>query len=443
MTTAALLALLLSTTVQPPTHVDDEDLRDLVVLTSGEEVRGRVTRPFGADSIVVMQGGKRREFDRADVVRTSEVRVRLADWLQLRAPGMTLDREWELVNLAEAADLHAMARVQAFRVLALEPDHEEAHAFLGHEGKPGKWKWEVDGRLVSQSKWEKAAFDEDDPLPLRTEHFDVRCEGGLLRTTEIAFDLELTYAAFMDAVGSNVDAGEVIEPMIARVHMDEDDFRPLSSVGKPYYDPGHLLGSTNTYDNAFFTFYLKGGERPEQLVDLAVQQLIYSSVLGDKLRTVPRDTTDYREAACLEVGLGDWFQRKLEGPPGFARFGAWRPDKAAARIALGRSRSFPLKQARHELVNLIQVTWGRLIQIKDENELYWAKCRTFVAFLMENGATLPEMPPDALHEGVLRLVRTIYGVPTGNSSKAWDDALVVVKLEALEGPWKQWMALLP
>ena len=75
--------------------------------------------------------------------------------------------------------------------------------------------------------------------------------------------------------------------------------------------------------------------------------------------------------------------------------------------------------------------------------MYWAKCRTFIAFLMENGASLPAGGLGATREAVFALTRTIYGVPTGNTSKAWDEALAPAKIEELEVAWKQWLMLLP
>ncbi|QDU84325.1 hypothetical protein Pla163_14320 [Planctomycetes bacterium Pla163] len=423
--------------------IADQDDRDLVVLVSGEELRGRVARAFSTDEIVLVQGGKRRTIDRADVASTSTVAKRLAEWLELVGPGLTVEREWELVELATAARLDHMARLQAYRVLLTDPDHEAAHAFLDHSGKPGRWRWRLDGKLVSFEKFEKTILSRKSPLVLRTEHHEVRCDAGLRRAVETAFDLERLYATWMDEIGSRVDALEVLEPMIARVHGQHDDFRPLSSLGHPYYDPGHLLGSTNSYDNAFYTWFEPTGERPERLIDLAVQQLIYSTVLGDVLRTIQRDTSAYREAACLEVGLGDWYERRWEGAPAFGRAGAWRPDHAAAELARRRANSEPLASARHELTNLIHISWDRLVNVGRDNEVLWAKCRTFVAFLMENGAVLPSGGPADTKDAVLELLRSIYGVPTGNSSTNWDRVLAVVPIEELETAWKRWLALLP
>jgi hypothetical protein len=421
----------------------DEDDRDLVVLVSGKELRGRVARAFSPDEVVLIQDGKRRTIDRADVASTSTVAKRLAQWLELVQPGLGVEREWELVELATAARLDHMAKLQAYRVLLADPDHEAAHAFLDHSGKPGRWRWRLEGKLVSFEKFEKTILSRKSPLVLRTEHHEVRCDAGLQRAVETAFDLERLYATWMDEIGSRVDAIEVLEPMIARVHGQRDDFRALSSLGLPYYDPGHLLGSVNSYDNAFYTWYEPAGERPERLIDLAVQQLIYSTVLGDVLRTIERDTSAYREAACLEVGLGDWFERRWEGAPAFGHAGAWRPDHTAAELARRRANSEPLASVRHELTNLIHISWDRLVNVGRDNEILWAKCRTFVAFLMENGAVLPSGGPADTKDAVLELLRSIYGVPTGNSSTNWDRVLAVVPIEELETAWKRWLALLP
>jgi len=424
--------------------VDDPvDLRDRVVLTTGEELSARVVRPHGADVIEILVGDERRLVPRTSVLRTSTVEQRLASWLELARPGLPIEREWELVGLAEAAELHATARLQAHRVLLLEPDHAEAHAFLGHEGKPGRWRYRIGDKLVSHEKWLDAAHDEDMALAFASEHWIVRCDAGPARALEICFDLERLYVAFDADLGAFVDARTVLEPMEAHVRARPEDFRPLSSLRLSYYDPGYLLGSTAAQENALYTWYEPGAPRPERLIDLATQQLVYSSVLGDRLRTVPRDTTDHREAACLEVGLGDWFERRWDGPAGYGAAGPWRPDRVAAELALTRARTRPLELNTHELVNLVHVSWGRLIQVRDENELYWAKCRTFVAFLMENGAVLPPGGPASTREAVFGLVRRIYGRPTGNTSKAWDEVLGVAKLEELERPWRLWLELLP
>jgi hypothetical protein len=62
---------------------------------------------------------------------------------------------------------------------------------------------------------------------------------------------------------------------------------------------------------------------------------------------------------------------------------------------------------------------------------------------MENGATLPVGAAGGTRTSVFALTRTIYGVPTGNTSTAWDEALAPAKLEELEVAWKQWLMLLP
>lgn len=426
-----------------PALDSDDDLRDVVVLVDGDELRGRVLRPYSADTIELAVGGKRERIERTEIASTSTVAKRLADWLELVQPGLDVDRQWELVELARAARLDAMARLQAYRVLTADPDHEEAHAFLDHRGKPGRWRWRYDGRLVSADSFDEKSRSDDDPLVLRTEHYELHCDAGLSTSLDIAFDLERLYATWMDEIGSRVDAYEALEPMLVRVHADPEDFRPLSSRGLPYYEPGYLLGSTREYENRIYTWVDADTEWPVRLVDLAVQQLIYTTILGRKLETVQRDTSSYREAACLEVGLGDWYERRWEGSRGYGRVGAWRPDHVAAQLALARSHSSPLSGARHELTNLIHVTWNRLVNVSSENAMLWAKCRTFVAFLMENGAILPSGGPARTRDAVIALLNRIYGVPTGNSSTAWDDVFVVVPIEDLEEAWKRWMTQLP
>lgn len=425
------------------TSTSDNDDRDVVVLVDGDELHGRVVRPFGADRIEMLVKGKRREIERSDLRSVSTVQSRLAGWLELVEPGLDVDRQWELVELARAARLDHMARVQAYRVLVADPDHEAAHAFLDHTGKPGRWRWRLEGKLVSSEKFEKTILERKTPLVLRTEHYEVHCDAGLEHTLDVAFDLERLYAIWMDEIGSVVDAYEVLEPMAVHVKGDPEDFRPVSSLGLPYFEPGYLLGSTREYESSIQTWIEPNTGRAARLVDIGVQQLIYTTILGTKLETIARDTSAYRECACIEVGLGDWYERRWEGDPGFGTVGAWRPDHAAAELALRRANSEPLASARHELTNLIHVTWNRLINVDRDQSALWSKCTTFVAFLMEDGAVLPSGGPARTHDAVVALLRSVYGVPTGNSSTAWDDVFVVVPIEELELAWKRWLTFLP
>jgi len=421
----------------------DDDERDVVVLVDGDELTGRVERPFGAEHLVMIVKGKRREIPRSEVRSTSTVRARLANWLELVDPGLDADRNWELVELASAARLDHMAKLQAYRVLLADPDHEEAHAFLDHKGKPGKWRWRLDGKLVSSEKFAEEIRDRKSPLVLRSEHYEVHCDGGLERTLDAAFDLERLYAIWMDEIGSGVDAREMLEPMTVRVHADLENFRPATQHGGPNFEPGYLLGSTREYESSLETYLDPNSGRAVRLIDTGVQQLIYNTVLGRKLETIARDTSAYRECPILEVGLGDWYERRWEGDPGYGAAGAWRPDRAAAELALRRANSEPLASARHELTNLIHVTWNRLMNVDRDRAALVAKCRTFVAFLMEDGAVLPTGGPARTRDAVVDLLRTVYGVPTGNSSTAWDDVFVVVPIEELELAWKGWLTLLP
>ena len=412
----------------------DEDARDRVVLRSGKELAGRVLTPY-AEELDVRVGGRTVQVSRSDVRELSTVTTRMARWLELRRPEHGADQAWALVGLADAAELPALARLQAYHVLTVEPEHVAAHEYLGHRGEPGGWRWTWERKHLDADDWDERARDRTSPLVLRSEHWRVTCDAGLAPSLACLFDLERLYVAFGETFGRATNAREVLEPLELSVYASRER-QPVHStiLGHPYYDPGWLLGSVRgTSPHAVTSFEPQAG-RPVRLLDLATQQLLYESVLGDRLSGTPRDTVLYRECATLELGLAHWLEGRLGGPPGFARAVPFVLDPEQRFLA--RALLDHPVDGSSPLSRLVLASYERYQLDPRANEETWAQARALAAFLMDPATRVPSGRSGI--EAVEDLLRAIYVEGRGNSSTLWDEVLGGA-VESLEGPWREWL----
>ncbi len=413
-----------------------EQPRDTVVLSGGEELRGRVIRPYGEDSVEMRVAGRTRRIDPKDIVDRSTVNDRLAAWLDVRHQGLSVARQWQLVEHAVAADLPAMARLQAYYVLLLDPNHEAAHELLDHRGSSDNWRWRFEGKLVRTDRFTELATDSTSPLTLDSEHWRLTCDAGLATTIDSLFELERLYVEFFSEFGPHLDPTEQLDPMEFRVYADPSQMPVHSTVLRhPSYDPGELLSSTLGTSSHSVTFMELGVRRPHRLLDLGTQQLIYEAVLGFSLSDAPTDTSRFRVCASLEIGFGHWMSTTFVGPFGYARRVAavLNPEvRQAAALAI---------EARVDSVDplgrLALREYARYQIDPRSNSLVWASARGFVSWLMDPATTLPSTGQPG-HTAVICLLQALYRDATGNSSSRWDQCLGN-RLEDLAGTYTQWL----
>lgn len=409
---------------------------DTVILANGDELRGRVIRPYGEESVEMRVNGRTRRIDPEDIVSRSTVNDRLAAWLDMRRPSLSVARHWQLVGHAVAADLPAMARLQAYHVLLLDPDHEAAHEFLEHRGSPGAWRWRFEDKLVRTDRFVELATDSTSPLTLDSEHWRLRCDAGLSTTIGSLFELERLYVEFFAEFGPHLDPTEQLEPMEFRVYANPPEMPAHSSVLRhPSYDPGELLNSTLGTSSHSVTFMELGVSRPYRLLDLGTQQLIYEAVLGFSLNDTPTDTSRFRICASLEIGFGHWMSTTLDGPFGYVRrvAAALSPEvRQAAEFALEVSVDSVDPTGR-----LVLYDYARYQIDARDNSLVWANTRGFFSWLMDPATTLPGNGQPG-HTAVVCLLQALYRDAIGNSSSRWDDCLGG-PLEDLVEPYTKWL----
>ena len=232
-------------------------------------------------------------------------------------------------------------------MLSLDPDHEGAHEFLGHRLKRGGWEW-VDGkRYLLQEEWDERLADWGHPLTLESEHFRLRTDSGLANAIAVLYDLERMYLTFLSEFGEELAPLEVLDPLDIEVYGDVDRFPRLSSAGHAYFAVGGAGGGAayGTRSSRAFTYQPAGAKRPVRLFDVAIQHVLYATLLdGPTAGSSSGDVYD-RHAAWVEVGFGHWFAIRfgrpagLRGPPGSRVSTARTPRPRACAPAAGRSRT--------------------------------------------------------------------------------------------------------
>src|SRR5262245_9996766 len=115
---------LLCTGAGNPLRAQD-DLRDVVTLHHGQQIRGRMYEAFEPDEVTLLQGRQRVRVERSQIASIHSIRDDAREFFARHDRLQGNDRyRWWLAEWAENRGLHALARLQAMDVVLHEPDHE-------------------------------------------------------------------------------------------------------------------------------------------------------------------------------------------------------------------------------------------------------------------------------------------------------------------------------
>ncbi len=429
--------------------------RDRVLLRNGSEQRGVVLESCHAEHVVLLREGNRREeIPRADIRSVDKLRDRLASFMAVRRPGLSIAADWSLVEDAQRVGLDHMARLQAYHVLLRDPEHRGAHRFLGHEQASSVWQWSLDGKQVTRERFEELSADWNHRLVLESEHFTLETDCGLRRGLEVLFDLEGLYLWWMEHLGPCLRAAEDVdspaeEKITFLVHRDREapGFQPRDSDREPYYDPSGRCTAVSGGFNVARTYFTADGRRPLFLFELGTESLMYSLLVLGRTRDEADDKLR-RLSHWAEIGLGFWVAQHCGGEPGYPEI---RPpferrfqlDRDTARMSLQRpGPSHLLRRGPDELPSLVTLPYLELIGDDPDVPLARARCCSFVSFLIEANHTVEEgaQMTGGSRDGLWSYLRTVYCTQQANSSSAFDDGLGGAKVEMLEDAWKAWTA---
>lgn len=195
------------------------EARDSVVLTNGKELRGRVLR-MNDTEVVLRSGSTDRTLKRQDVRTVDCVAVKhkqlMAIW-QNTSPS-DVRALLELALVSRNAGLPHEERLFYWYAALQQPDNEQIHQFLGNRKAGGKFLVEIDKKWVPFDKADGLGTDFDDAWQLRSEHFAIRCAGGLRTGLDTLMDLEGLYGRFHELFGDELGLYELVEPVDVRLY---------------------------------------------------------------------------------------------------------------------------------------------------------------------------------------------------------------------------------
>jgi hypothetical protein len=175
---------------------------DLVVLKGGEEVECRVLYEDDAE-VVYSVKRKEKRTPRTEVESVQSVERSLREFLTRfeKASSTDVAAMSELALFCEQSFLPGEARNLWIRVIALDPENEQAWTKLGGvKGRKG-WQLQVRGRFYDLEELKERASDWKNALELSTAHFLIKTDGDPVRALDASIDIERAYQAFYDVIG--------------------------------------------------------------------------------------------------------------------------------------------------------------------------------------------------------------------------------------------------
>ena len=212
--------------------------RDRIVLVDGKELRGRVVHE-DANEVLLRVGTTDKAIARKLVREVHAVATHHRELLQQWRDSSSEDPS-AMLRLARRADEQGLpheARLFRWYALLQRPDDVELHNALGNKRAGKQWLVALGDKRVPFDRADAMGVDFAAAWRLRSEHFDLRCAGGLRTTLDTLLELEGHYHAFHEAYGSAVRLLELCEPIPVHLYRDRAQMPQQSGAIGAYYKP--------------------------------------------------------------------------------------------------------------------------------------------------------------------------------------------------------------
>jgi len=271
MLAARVVFVLVSIAFLPPLAAQKRDRRDVVELTSGKSLKGRVVLET-EDTIVLRIGSKERRLARTSIQRVQSVaRAHREVHAAFRKAGDDPGAWLRLAKSCASRHLPHTARLLYWCVLLTDPQSEAAHEGLGHKKRRGRWLVPGRGGLMTLKRAAKVRSEWGKAWELRSEHYTVRCSAGLAACVHALFDLEFFYLTFFDLFQKRLGLREIVVPMKVNLY---GNAREMPSFGSTV---GAIFASD---ENIIYTQQADPLLRSGSLFHEATHSLLYNTTSG-------------------------------------------------------------------------------------------------------------------------------------------------------------------
>ena len=412
-----VVATLLGALVSAQTY----DARDVVRTRNGDEVRGRVSRYYAPDALLLLQGNQRVRVPRADVASVETVNDRLREFYRrLEAGGANAKYRWMLAEWAEAQGLPGMARALALEIVIDDDAHEPAHELLGHAKTKRGWRWPLGDRSVDRERWLEHHADMGHPLTLTGEHYTVETDAEPKAAVYALLDLERLYLHWMDTFGEPLQLREALSPLRARIWRSRDEMPGLSSSHKRAYSYAICVA----VDHGTTCMVSPTTHEVSELFMMGTQMAIGATLADAQNDGAPM--TDLLDCPWAIIGLAQWMETCFTGAPGRAQPRA--PQLRGGAVAR-------LKRERPNLKRLLAAKYPQFYDANSSTQERWDSSWALAHFLLD-----PTRKPD-LRDGFHRYLSLTIAQGAGLSSSTFDKA-IGVRIEDVQKAMYAWIASL-
>jgi hypothetical protein len=336
------------------------DVLDRVQLKNGEVLTGRVV--FADSNVLVLRQDERdKSLERSSIERV-ETRADALGALLDDAARTDLGNAVELANLARRASENGLpGEAEAFwwRLLVLDPAHEEAHRALGHRKRGEGWAIPVKTRQVDWAKRLELARDWGSAWELTSLHYALRSNLSLAESVDVLFDLERFLRAFYRLFGSDLGLYDLTRPLQVYLHADRASY-PEKSNETGLFDTEADIVHVNAEQGLHF----------DLLVHEGTHQLLYDTAFRARVAGTGELPT------WLDEGLACYVAAGVTRAPAFV----FEPQRLEVRhFRLQAEAKKPI-----DLTRVLSLSVGDYFA-SSERDLKYAESYSLVHFLLHGG----------------------------------------------------------
>lgn len=328
--------------------------RDRVQLRGGKDLLCRVLVE-GKDRILLEEKGKERWVDRKNLDSLDSMFTQLESYLIQEAaiPHLGIAHRLALAEALENRGLSKQSKVEAWRVLRLDPANEAAHLLLGHQKSGERWLLPFGQDWLLQQEIVKRRADWDNAWELESEHFVIRSNRSVFELADLARDLELFYIHYYRLFAS-VELRQLQEPISVHLFKDRSQFPVANSNNSAYF---------SSQENRVYLLLEKPEDLPVLFHELT-HALNFNAIARKRWNLIP---------AWFEEGLGEYFAASVKGKLGRLQFEIGAKNESQFDLIREQKNRLPLNR-------MFQWSLGDFYSSPTQS-LRYAQCYSFVHFL--------------------------------------------------------------